>query len=298
MKVTCPQCATDYQISNDKVPEKGIHGRCRICGTRFFITRPLLRPPTPVSPSTEPAPPASSSKGLRPEPVDQAEKWLRDRSGSDYQLSDQQSSAISPALPSGPLSGTPGIPMESVLEPFWRRTKPVREKPLSPPQPVADDETESAPMLVLEESGTRLGHGIIVALVLLVLTVVIYFALSPVPPPLPKSARYISRPLSPEETAAREKSARESDLLAIRRQIIQKNYTSYSIELMSPEYRSAFYFLDKCGLDCTAVFMTTITPLPDRTGFVMEVFCDQGKNYRLTYLWTTDTVSINGVACS
>ena len=37
MVIECPQCKAIYRIDRTKLPPKGVHVRCKICHTRFFI---------------------------------------------------------------------------------------------------------------------------------------------------------------------------------------------------------------------------------------------------------------------
>ncbi len=39
MNVTCPSCATIYRVDPDKVPERGVRARCRVCAAVFAVDR-------------------------------------------------------------------------------------------------------------------------------------------------------------------------------------------------------------------------------------------------------------------
>ena len=39
MKAQCPNCETSYRVDDSKIPEKGIHARCRKCQTSFFLQK-------------------------------------------------------------------------------------------------------------------------------------------------------------------------------------------------------------------------------------------------------------------
>jgi len=58
MNVTCPSCATIYRVDPDKVPERGVRARCRVCAAVFAVDRSGHEVPdgTPAGVGAGPAP--------------------------------------------------------------------------------------------------------------------------------------------------------------------------------------------------------------------------------------------------
>ncbi len=39
MKIQCPNCKTKYKIDDARIPDKGVHSRCKKCQTKFFVKK-------------------------------------------------------------------------------------------------------------------------------------------------------------------------------------------------------------------------------------------------------------------
>ncbi|MBF0530743.1 MAG: zinc-ribbon domain-containing protein, partial [Deltaproteobacteria bacterium] len=72
MKAACPQCGHIYDIPDNKIPEKGTFGRCRLCGTRFPVVRTPLETQTkasrPLAPVIQPPSATTRPASVAPEP--------------------------------------------------------------------------------------------------------------------------------------------------------------------------------------------------------------------------------------
>ncbi|MEW6261544.1 MAG: zinc-ribbon domain-containing protein [Thermodesulfobacteriota bacterium] len=176
--------------------------------------------------------------------------------------------------------------------------RPPLASSLRPP-PVPDQEYydgDQEPPTLLPEPEAWRGWYVIAAVFLLLAGTVSYYTLgrqSNIPlkrPARPLAQRPAGLP-SPAEVAF------ERDLTFVRRAIMRRNFTSYTVEIISPEMRLLFDLLDRCGGDCPAMFKASLHPLAGQDGFTAEVSCLEKKTYQVRYLWTVNELTVNGHRC-
>ena len=89
MKIKCPQCDTAYQVPNERIPEDGVHTRCKKCQAQILVQRqpppaPSENPPNHHSTQASPAGDPNEVDRQLQQFVDQgneaaAAEWLLDR---------------------------------------------------------------------------------------------------------------------------------------------------------------------------------------------------------------------------
>jgi predicted Zn finger-like uncharacterized protein len=89
----------------------------------------------------------------------------------------------------------------------------------------------------------------------------------------------------------------DQDLAQVRRRIIRRNYTAYRVEREGPEMRILRDFFDYCGRPCDVLVDAEIRPLDTRDGFEANVWCYEQGRPVLKYLWTFDSLWVDGNPC-
>lgn len=89
----------------------------------------------------------------------------------------------------------------------------------------------------------------------------------------------------------------QTDLAQMRRKIIHRNYTAYTVQREGPEMRVLRYLFDYCGRACDVPVETEIRPLPSHDGFEAEIWCYEQGRPVIKYLWTYDSLWVDGKQC-
>ncbi len=87
------------------------------------------------------------------------------------------------------------------------------------------------------------------------------------------------------------------DLAQVRRKIIRRNYTAYRVEREGPELRLLRYMFSYCGRGCDVPVEAEIRPLDTHDGFEAEVWCYEQGRPVVKYLWTFDSLWVDGNPC-
>jgi hypothetical protein len=87
------------------------------------------------------------------------------------------------------------------------------------------------------------------------------------------------------------------DLAQVRRRIIRRNYNAYRVNRESPEMRILRALFDDCGQVCDIPVEAHIRPLKTNDGFEAEIWCYEQGRPIIKYLWTFDSLWIDGVRC-
>lgn len=65
--VQCPSCSTVFPVDSAKVPPRGVHARCSVCGGIFRVEKPAEPAPIPVASAVVPPPaPSGPTAGAAP----------------------------------------------------------------------------------------------------------------------------------------------------------------------------------------------------------------------------------------
>lgn len=218
MRLTCPNCAAEYEIAAHLVPPDGRHVQCTACHTRWFA-RPAAEPaPAPASAEDEDAilrrlearprlvssvapvvvpltPPAAPPPPAEiPEPVDAEEP-----EETEAQETEAQDAAEPPAAEEAPAEPqTPDDVPAADDEPRGELRPALVPATTEPPQIVnlpapsgrarldLTVEPGPAPMTLLPSS--RFGHGLVLALVVMALAAAAYLWRAPIAAQVPAAA--------------------------------------------------------------------------------------------------------------
>lgn len=211
MRLTCPNCAAEYEIAAHLVPPDGRHVQCTACHTRWFA-RPAVEPApasiededeilrrlearprlvssvapvvVPLSPPVPPTPPAEVPDPVDVEGPEDVVAELEDAA----EPTTVEDVPAEPEVPEGGREAEEPRELRPALVPAT--TEPPRIVNLPAPSGRArldlTVEPGPAPMTLLPSS--RFGHGLVLALVVVALAAAAYLWRAPIAAQVPAAA--------------------------------------------------------------------------------------------------------------